>query len=142
MKILLAVDGSRHSLKAVRCLIEHADWYREFPQVELVNVHLPVPRVPGMNAVVSASQIQRYYDREGKAALAAARKLLDRKGIRYAARMRVGPIAETIVKHARLARCDLIMVGTRGLTAAGNLLLGSTASKLAHVSPVPVLLVK
>jgi len=142
MKILLAVDGSKHSLKAVKCLIEHADWYRDIPQVELVNVHLPVPRLPRMNVVVGASQIRRYYDKEGNAALARARKLLDRRGIPYAARLLVGPVAETLVKHARLTRCDLIMVGTRGLTAASNLLIGSTAHKLAHVSPVPLLLVK
>jgi len=142
MRILLAVDGSQHSLKAVKRLIEHADWYREIPQVELVNVHLPVPRLPRMNMVVGASQIRRYYDKEGTAALARARKLLDRSGIPYAARLLVGPIAETLVKHSKLTRCDLIMVGTRGLTAASNLLLGSTAHKLAHISPVPILLVK
>jgi len=142
MKILLAIDGSRHSLRAVERLIEHADWYREIPQVELVNVHLPVPRLPRMNVVVGASQIRRYYDKEGNAALAKARKLLDRNGIRYSARLLVGPVAETLIKHAKLTRCDLIMIGTRGLTAAGNLLLGSTANKLAHLSPVPLLLVK
>src|SRR2546428_11038737 len=80
MKILLAVDGSKHSLKAVRCLIEHAGWYCEMPAVELVNVHLPLPRIRGMSAVVGASQIRRYYDREGKAALSKARKLLGAAG--------------------------------------------------------------
>ena len=68
MKILLAVDGSKHSLKAVKTLIDHAGWYREKPAVELVNVRLPVPRIRGMGAVVGAGQVRRYYDREGKAA--------------------------------------------------------------------------
>ena len=142
MRIMLAVDGSTHSLKAVRCLIEHADWYREAPAVELINVHLPVPKLPRMHLVVSASQIQKYYEREGAAALSKARKLLDRAGIAYAARRFVGPIAETIVKQARIMRCDLIMIGTRGMSAAGNMLLGSTASKVVHLSPIPVLLVR
>ena len=39
MKILLAVDGSKQSLAAVQSLIEHADWYRDRPTVELVTVH-------------------------------------------------------------------------------------------------------
>jgi nucleotide-binding universal stress UspA family protein len=142
MKILLAVDGSKHSLKAVKSLIEHADWYREKPAVELVSVHLPVPRIRGMNAVVGASQIRRYYDREGKAALSKARKLLDAARIKYSARILVGPVAETIVRQARLTRCDLIMMGTRGMSAAANLLLGSCANRVVSVSPVPVLLVK
>jgi hypothetical protein len=52
MKILLAVDGSKHSLKAVDALIAQASWYREAPQVELVTVHLPVPKLRGMGVVV------------------------------------------------------------------------------------------
>ena len=142
MRILLAVDGSKPSLKAVKCLIEHAGWYREYPAVELVFVHLPVPKLPRMNIVVAASQVRRYYDREGKAALSKARKLLDAKGINYAAHTFVGPIAQSIVRHARVARCDLIMMGTRGMTATSNLLFGSTANKVVHISPVPVLLAK
>lgn len=142
MRILLAVDGSKRSLNAVKCLIKHADWYCEDPAVELVFVHLPVPRLPGMNKVAAASRVRRYYDREGKAALSKARKLLDARGIEYAAHIFVGPIARTIVRHARLARCDLIMMGTRGMTAARNLLLGSTANRVVHISPVPVLLAK
>src|ERR1700693_6157662 len=128
MKILLAVDGSKHSLKTVKCLIEHADWYREGLAVELLNVHLPVPKIRGMSAVVSASQVRRYYDREGRAALSKARKLLDAAGIKYSAHILVGPVAESIVKQARLARCDLIMIGTRGMSAVANLLLGSSAT--------------
>ena len=142
MKILLAVDGSKHSLKAVRCLIEHAGWYREKPVVELVNVRLPVPRIRGMSAVVGASQIRRYYDREGKAALSKARKLLDAAGIGYSPRILVGPVAETIVRQARLTRCDLIMMGTRGMSTVANLLLGSCANRVVNISPVPVLLVR
>ena len=142
MKILLAVDGSKLSLKAVKYLTEHAGWYRENPRVELVNVRLPVPRIRGMGAVVSASQVRRYYDREGRAALSKARKLLDAAGIRYSAQILVGPVAETIIKHARLTRCDLIMMGTRGMSAAANLLLGSCANRVVNISPTPVLLVK
>src|SRR5438046_9097667 len=108
MKILLAVDGSKHSLKAVRCLIEHAGWYRETPAVELVNVHLPVPRIRGMSAVVGASQIRRYYDREGKVALSKARKLLDAKGIKYSAHILVGPVAEPIAGQAGLTGSDCV----------------------------------
>ncbi len=142
MKILLAVDGSKHSLKAVKCLIEHAGWYCEKPAVELVNVHLPVPKIRGMGAVVGARQVRRYYDREGRAALSKARKLLDAAGIKYSAHILVGPVAESIVKEARLARCDLIMIGTRGMSAAANLLLGSCANRVVNISPIPVLLVK
>jgi nucleotide-binding universal stress UspA family protein len=48
MKILLAVDGSKSSLKAVDHLVEHASWFREAPAIELLTVHLPVPKLPNI----------------------------------------------------------------------------------------------
>ena len=142
MKILLAVDGSKNSLDAVDCLIEHADWYREKPLVELVTVHLPVPQLPRMNLVVGKNQVQRYYQEEGEELLAAAKKKLEVAGISYRPRILVGPIAETIVGHAAKNRCDLILIGSRGMTEIGKALLGSTATKVLHLSSIPVLLVK
>jgi nucleotide-binding universal stress UspA family protein len=142
MKILLAVDGSKPALQAAKLLVEHADWYREKPEVELVTVHLPVPKLGNMGAAVSKAQIERYYREEGEQNLAAAKKLLDRAGIKYEAHVLVGPIAETIAKHAKSSRCDLIMIGTHGRTAIADALIGSTASKVLHIADVPVLLAK
>jgi nucleotide-binding universal stress UspA family protein len=142
MRILLAVDGSKNSLDAVDCLIEHAGWYREKPEVELVTVHLPLPKLPRMNAVIGKNQIQRYYREEGEARLAAAKKKLDAAGITFRPQVLVGAVAETIVKHAQDNRCDLILIGSRGMTALGKALIGSTAAKVLHISSVPVLLLK
>jgi nucleotide-binding universal stress UspA family protein len=138
MKILVAVDGSKPSLKAVQLLIHHSDWYRETPQVELVTVHLPVPRV----AKLPKGQLERYYVEEGQAMLAPAKRKLDAAGVRYAAHVLVGPVADAIVKHAKDKRCDLIYIGTRGMSEIGKALIGSTATKVLHISDVPVLLVK
>jgi len=138
MKILIAVDGSKASLKAVQLLIDHADWFRDAPQVELLAVHLPVPRV----SRASKTQLERYYREEGEGMLTAARKKLDGAGIAYEARVAVGPVAETVVKQAKEKRCDLIYIGTRGMSELGKVLVGSTASKVLHISDIPVLLVK
>jgi nucleotide-binding universal stress UspA family protein len=142
MKILIAVDGSKSSLVAVQCLIDHADWYQGKPKVELVTVHLPVPRLPGMGAAVGKNQIQKYYEQEGQAQLAAAKRKLDAAGIPHAAKVLVGPVAESIVQHAKAQRCDVIYIGTRGMTGIGNALIGSTATKVLHIADIPVLLVK
>jgi nucleotide-binding universal stress UspA family protein len=142
MKILLASDGSKHSLAAVDSVIEHADWYRSKPMVELVTVHLPLPKLPRMGLVVGRNQIQRYYEEEGEKCLAAAKKKLDAAGIAYKASVLVGPVAETLVQHAARSRCDLIFIGTRGHTAATGMLLGSTATEVLHISKIPVLLVR
>jgi nucleotide-binding universal stress UspA family protein len=142
MKILLAVDGSKHSLDAVQALVDHLGWYREAPQVELVTVHLPVPRLPGMGAAVGKNQLQKYYDEEGEKQLAAARRKLDAAGVPYTPRTLVGAVAETLVKHAKDSGCDLMYIGTRGHTELGKALVGSTATKVLHISDIPVLLVK
>jgi len=138
MKILVAVDGSKPSLKVVQLLVEHCDWYRERPEVELVTVHLPVPPVARM----PKAQLDRYYAEEGEGKLAAAKKKLDAAGVPYRARVLVGPVAESLVKHAKGERCDLVYIGTRGMSELRAALLGSTATKVLHLSETPVLLVK
>ena len=142
MKILLAVDGSKPSLDAVDCVIDHADWYREKPEVELVTVHLPVPKLPRMGMAVGKAHIQKDYREEGEKQLAAAKKKLAAAGIRFQENILVGDIAECVVKHAKSSRCDLICIGTRGMSGLGKMIVGSTATKVMQISDLPVLLVK
>ena len=142
MKILIAVDGSRHSLAAVLFVIDHAGWYRDQPSVELVTVHLPVPTLHGMSAVIGRQHYERYYREEGEGRLAAAREKLDAAAIPYSPHMMVGQVAESIVEKALDTGCDLICIGSRGLGDLGRALLGSTATKVLNLSELPVLLVK
>ena len=142
MKILLAVDGSKPSLDAVNLLIEQAGQYRTKPEVELITVHLPVPKLPGMGAAVGKAQLARYYREEGEDRLTAAMKRLDAARIEYKPHALVGPIAETIVKHANATRCDLICMGSRGMGALGKALMGSVATKVLQLASQPLLIVK
>jgi nucleotide-binding universal stress UspA family protein len=71
-----------------------------------------------------------------------AKKKLDVSGIGYRANILVGRVAESIVQHASKTRCDLIFIGSHGRTEAGNMLLGSTATKVLHIAKIPVLLVR
>jgi len=142
MRILIAVDGSRHALAAVQWVIDHAGWYRQKPDVELVTVHLPVPTLHGLGSVLSQQHFERYYREEGEVRLAPAREKLDAAGIAYRVHVLVGSVAESIVEKAVNTRCDLICIGSRGMGELGRLLLGSTATKVLHLSDVPVLLTK
>lgn len=142
MKILVAVDGSKASLDALKNVLDHADQYREKPTIELVTVHRPVPKVGGLGAGVGKSQLERYYQEEGAETLADARKLLDRAGLEYQAHVLVGDPAEMIVKHCQKSRCDLVAVGAKGRSTIGKMLLGSTATKVLQLSDTPVLLIK
>jgi nucleotide-binding universal stress UspA family protein len=142
MNILLAVDGSKNSLDAVASVIRHADWYAKPPTVNLLYVHLPVPKIGSIAGGPSRSSLERYYREEGEECLAKAKKLLDKSGLPYKESILVGQIAETICKQADALGCDLICMGTRGLGAAANLVVGSVATKVLHAAKVPVLLVK
>ena len=142
MKILLAVDGSTHSNKATETLIKHAALYKDAPEVFLLYVHLPVPKLHGMSNVVSREMINRYYEDESEEALATSKRLLDEARIASHAQMLVGPVAETIVKQAEAQGCDLIYMGTRGMGGLKNVLLGSNAVKVLHIATTPVVLVK
>ena len=49
--------------------------------------------------------------------------------------------AKMIADAARTFGADVIVVGTRGHTAIGGLLLGSVTQRLLHIAPCPVLAV-
>ena len=59
----------------------------------------------------------------------------------YQSGLRVGKIAEAIKAYAAEQQCDHIVMGSRGLGAAGSLMLGSVALKLLHIVHLPVVLV-
>ena len=57
------------------------------------------------------------------------------------ARASVGGAAQTIADAARDQHGDVIVVGTRGHSALGGLLIGSVTQRLLHIAPCPVLVV-
>ena len=142
LKILLAVDGSEHSVRAARKLVDSLGWYKEAPRVELLTVHLPVPHFGGMGAVVTHEMIDNYYREEGENRLVGVKKVLDAAGVKYGAHIFVGPIAESIVEQSTKLGCDMICMGTRGMGAMTNVFLGSVATRVLHLSTVPVVLIR
>ena len=114
---------------------------REPAEICLLNVQPPVASGV-VRSFVSQRDLQAYYREEGEKALAPARDELQRAGVPFSAEVRVGDLAETIVRCARERGCGLIAMGTRGMGSVANLLLGSTASKVISLADVPVLLVK
>jgi nucleotide-binding universal stress UspA family protein len=140
---LLAVDGSESALRATRKLVETLSWYKHVPQVELVNVHHPLPYLAGISGVVVTQEMRAsYYKEEGELALAPSIKVLEDAGVQYAAHILVGDVAQTIVHHAHQTGCAMIYMGTRGMSAIGNLVLGSIPTKVLHLTDVPVALIR
>jgi nucleotide-binding universal stress UspA family protein len=53
-----------------------------------------------------------------------------------------GSPAEAIIEVANTSKCDLIVMGSRGLGQLAGLLLGSTSQKVVAHAPCPVLIVR
>jgi nucleotide-binding universal stress UspA family protein len=83
-----------------------------------------------------------FHREEADKALESAVSLLDHARVRYRRVVEAGHAAETIVRYAREQNCDSIIMGSRGLSSVGNLVLGSIAARVVHLAEIPVTLVK
>jgi nucleotide-binding universal stress UspA family protein len=141
LKFLLAVDGSDGSCRTVEHVIQLLGWYKPSVEIQLLNVQLPILS-GNVKTFIRRDQLEQYYRDEGHAALKTARERLDQSGVKYAVHIGIGAPAEVIVEYAKKFRCDQICIGTRGLGSVAGLLLGSVATKVIHLAPCPILLVR
>lgn len=141
-RILIAVDGSSHSAKVAKAAIKQAAACKLAPELHLIYVHLPLPTLGGLIKPVGHDALQRYYREEGGDALRGAKRLLDRAKLACTTHIVVGPIAESLAREAKKLKCDLIVMGTRGMGAVSGMLLGSVAVRTVHLAPCPVVLVR
>ena len=95
-----------------------------------------------MHAALSEQEIARWRAGEADLILQPARQILDAKDVHYQVSTRVGSPANEIARHAHETQCDAIIMGTRGLGAVANLMIGSVATKVIHLVEVPVTLIK
>jgi len=140
-KLLLPFDGSESSLRAVDYVLKVAPKL-EAVEINLINVQ-EEPIVFG--EVVNYSMMELLE----KSALEAGEKTLDQAAAKLEAASLpfkrhcvLGPIAETIAKYAEDMSCDSVVMGTRGMGALKNLLLGSITQKVIHLIHIPVTLVR
>jgi nucleotide-binding universal stress UspA family protein len=138
--VLFPVDGSKPSLRAAEHLIERRARGRAGEELHVLNVQNPLPG--DVRLFVSGDEVKRYHRDESAKALAAVRRLLDRKRVPYTVHMAVGDPAATIVRFAKRLKVDEIVMGTRGHGAMARMLLGSVAGKVLHDARIPVLLIK
>lgn len=140
-KLLLPVDGSNHSLSAVRHVIKlHRN--NEPLEIHLLNVQPPVRG--DVTAFVPQEVVDDFHIEEGEKALAAARTLLDEAGVPYKKHIYVGNAAEVIAHMAKDLRCDEVIMGTHGFGTIAQVLLGSVSHEAIHqMDPkIPVTLIK
>lgn len=138
LRVLIPVDGSENSLRAVKFLIRKAPLYKEPLELHLLNVQHPFPgTIRGVH-----QEAERFHHDEDAKALAQARKTLDAAGLKYVYHISVGDSGEVIAHFVKDQKIEQVVTGTRGLGSVANMLLGSVANKVLHLIDVPVLLVK
>ncbi len=141
-RILLAVDGSEHSRKAIEQVLALGKESRDpgAMEIHLANVQ---PSLPGdVSGFVAKDSAQGFHHEHADAALKTAREMLQQAGLVFKEHEAVGHAGPMIAEMAQKEGCDLIVMGTRGLGAKSAALLGSVAQSTLEHSTVPVLLVK
>jgi nucleotide-binding universal stress UspA family protein len=138
--LLVAVDSSDYAQRAVDYAIAQA---ANCPiKIHLINVQLLPDNYGTVQAYLSRDENRRFTKKFSRDALNPAERKLRRAGVPHSVHTVWGDIAPEIVRASRRFKCESIIMGTRGMGAIGNLLLGSTATKVIHLSKVPVTLVK
>ncbi|HEX9813058.1 MAG TPA: universal stress protein [Burkholderiales bacterium] len=140
-KILVPVDGSDNALRALQYAVGTAKDHKS-PSIHLLTVH-PEPVLQGSVTVyLDSDKLKEVYREQGAVRLKRAAALVEPSGVPCTQEMIFGDIAPTIAGRADELGCDVIVMGTRGLSALGSLVLGSIANKVVHLAQRPVTLVK
>lgn len=145
--IVCAVDGSELSTKALRYAVDIA--VRTGSKLTAVTVTDPsVIVAPGAEIMmVDTSSIiadlESAKEESAKAILAEADTIAKEAGIAMAGVHVPGsPAAEGILKAAKEAGADLVVMGSHGRRGLGRLLLGSQAAEVLAHADIPILIVK
>ena len=142
-RILLAVDGSEHSDRAVAYLIGLIrDGGLLGGKTEVHLVHVRPHLAERFSRTMSAEELDRYYQEGSDSACRTAIEMLQNEGVEFIRHTRIGAPAEIIVSSAKTLHCDSIVMGTHGAGFMTGMLLGSVASKVIHLTEMPVTLVK
>src|SRR5712691_9088020 len=136
-RILVAIDGSAGAQKALEKAVE---------LTKVTGAHLSALAVEGRLPAYAATvgevdEVKREKDSFFGALAVAAERQAKEAGLSIDVEIRPGHAAEVIVRRAREGGFDLVVVGHKGHFLQ-DYLLGSTADRVAHHAPCPVMIVK
>jgi nucleotide-binding universal stress UspA family protein len=137
MKVLVATDGSEHSMKAVQRGLELAE--TQGAQVTLMSVAY---YVQGYMSGMPPNTQEKLED-EARSALQKAKALFDAKNLPVETVLEAGLVpANLIIRKAQDGKFDRIVIGSTGQNALERILMGSTAAKVVAHAPCEVTVVR
>lgn len=146
MHVIVATDGSKQSLAAARRLKGFAD-PDKISDVSVVAVIRPFAAVAFADEVsgsekgkVAAQELS--FRAAAESAVDAVAAEFDGWGPKVHRRIRSGSPAKEIIKAARQLDAGLVVVASGGRGLSDSVLVGSTAQRVQHYAPCPVLVVR
>lgn len=136
-RILVAFDGSEHAQRAAQIAGDIARTNKGAElwlvcAMDILPVELGKPFIDEL--ITERTHI-------GTEMLQQAKQIIG-KGIEIHDELLFGPPAESIMNVANNNKCDLIIMGTRGVGGLKGLLMGSQIQKVISLSEIPVMAVK
>ncbi|MDT0202000.1 universal stress protein [Nocardioides sp. AE5] len=145
MHVVIATDGSRQSLTAARKFKAFAD-PKKVTEISIVAVIRPLAAVAFANDLSPSTKPQKREDNSSRKAAADAVDALaavfdDWEGPVHK-RIRSGSAANEIIKAAKQYDAGLVVIAAGGRGLSDTVLMGSTAQRVQHYAPCPVLVVR
>lgn len=136
-KILLAADGSDHSIRATSEVIKIAS----MNETSTVTVVLVADYSQAKSDVLhSGSSVELDMKRRRK--LMPVEELLRAANINYRVEILHGVPGPSIVEFANKQNYELLVIGSRGLNSLQEMVLGSVSHKVVKRAECPVMIVK
>ena len=140
MKVLLPVDGSDYTKRTLSFLAAHDELLGGGHEYTAFTA---VPRIPARAArFLDRSTLDDYYRDQADEVLRPVRMFAEQKGWKVRESHVLGDAADAIATFAASEKFDLIVMGTHGQSALGNLILGSVAGGVLARCKVPVMLIR
>lgn len=143
--ILITTDGSKHSEKAAEKGLEMARLSKG-KVTALYVADIGRYAVPGDMSYNIADEVLRGMKSsvlaEGESAIKRIEDKAEEAGVSFEGKVIEGHPADDILKFAKKAKIDLIVMGSIGKTGLEMFLLGSVAEKVVRNSKVPVMVVR
>jgi nucleotide-binding universal stress UspA family protein len=137
--ILVAIDGSKISGQALEAAIEEARvWKATVHAIYVVETGLFSSLPMDSTWEIMYSMLEN----EGNRALATAREMAERSGVKIETLMKQGHAGNEIVRAAADLGADLVIVGSHGKSEVDRLLLGSISSFVVSNSGKTVMVVR
>lgn len=141
MKLLVAIDGSKNAIRALKYAIKLIGKLSEASEIVLVNAHDDMA-LRGASQFVGKEAVSDYLRDISSTELAEAVAVAEKAGVKFETRTVKGQVAQAIVKTAADRGCDAIVLGSKGRSALRDLLIGSVAQRVVAMASVPVTLIK